>query len=412
MSNKILLPQLVSYLATTTGKSKKQADAFLKAYFNVLTEALVDHDIVKIKDFGTFKVNRVEARKSVDVSTGAETKIPPHYRIVFTPAKSMADKVNEEFAWLEIVELADNLTGEDLDDAGVGESEELGEEMEKEFGEIEPVEPFGPVDPEDPPLDEPEPEDSAVAPQDPSPAAPPDAPAAFDPYALIMEEMAEEENNNDGEFVTRGELENVATKADLKIIARNIKKLRKSVSDCEVTSRERSRSTLLWSLIFCLIFLTGSFFIMYYMLSNKLTEQYGSAPQETSVTAETDDEYAPATVANIPEEQETGEDSMEVPTVMTEGTPDRTSDIKTMDKVTTTRYLTTMAKEHYGNYNFWPYIYLENEAILGHPDRIKPGTTVVIPNIEKYDVDPNNPKDVDKARKLGVEIYRKYAQDN
>ncbi len=38
-----------------------------------------------------------------------------------------------------------------------------------------------------------------------------------------------------------------------------------------------------------------------------------------------------------------------------------------------------MAKEHYGNYNLWPYIYEENKAILGHPDRIRPGTKVIVP---------------------------------
>ena len=83
------------------------------------------------------------------------------------------------------------------------------------------------------------------------------------------------------------------------------------------------------------------------------------------------------------------------------------SNVKAIDKITDTRYLTTMAKEYYGNYNLWSYIYLENEGKLGHPDSIKPGTTIIIPHLDKYGIDPSNPEDIDKARKLGVEIYKK-----
>ncbi len=81
---------------------------------------------------------------------------------------------------------------------------------------------------------------------------------------------------------------------------------------------------------------------------------------------------------------------------------------KTYDTITRTRYLTTMAKEHYGNYNLWPYIYEENKSFLGHPDRIRPGTQVVIPDLAKYGVDPKNPADIDRAKRKGVAIYARY----
>ena len=49
--------------------------------------------------------------------------------------------------------------------------------------------------------------------------------------------------------------------------------------------------------------------------------------------------------------------------------PTKASDEPVYDTVTTTRYLTTIAKEHYGNFNLWPIIYEENSSFLGHPDR-------------------------------------------
>lgn len=78
------------------------------------------------------------------------------------------------------------------------------------------------------------------------------------------------------------------------------------------------------------------------------------------------------------------------------------------DTITRTRYLTTMAKQYYGNYNLWPYIYMENQSFLGHPDRIKPGTKVVVPPLSKYGVDPKDPAQIEKARKMGVEIYNRF----
>ena len=88
--------------------------------------------------------------------------------------------------------------------------------------------------------------------------------------------------------------------------------------------------------------------------------------------------------------------------------PTRPSDEKVYDTITKTRYLTTMAQDHYGNFNFWPYIYKENQAILGHPDRIRPGTRVVVPKLSKYGVSADNPKDIAAAKRLGVEIYSRY----
>lgn len=80
------------------------------------------------------------------------------------------------------------------------------------------------------------------------------------------------------------------------------------------------------------------------------------------------------------------------------------------DAIGKTRYLTTMSREYYGNPNFWPYIYEENKAKFGHPDRIKPGTPVVVPSLKKYGVNPKNPADIEKAKRLGKEIYARYGK--
>lgn len=78
------------------------------------------------------------------------------------------------------------------------------------------------------------------------------------------------------------------------------------------------------------------------------------------------------------------------------------------DTVSSRRFLTTMARQYYGEMAFWAYIYIENSDKLGNPDRIAPNTVVVIPPAEKYNIDKMNPKSVDDAKQKGLEIYSKY----
>lgn len=532
MSSKILMPQLVAMLAASTGTPKKQAEAFLKAYFAVIADTLGNHEQVKIKDFGTFKVNRVEARKSVNVSTGGEVRIPPHFKVVFTPAKQMADKVNKEFAWLDIVEISENVSNNELeaptvdnDDniAGASEvvtapkvdtiettvlevapvireeiiathdektitatekvigieeeivepvnvetdivvpveaitreeeerSEKLGEELEKDFGEVEPVEPFGPVDPDDPMPGQPIPENSAplqnvrqanIIPEgvpvekninevtssgeltDGEVISSPqhiNVDKDFDPYAIETSTPPEPQIPESPYYITKDDIGNLATKSDFRIVAKNIKKIKAGLEEIDTRAKKRSRKMFAWSLVFSAALVIGGFFLTYWILLNNLSSRGHQAAEylETELKEEIDEEsYALATLSHaenrpkeevepVVEETPAKEAKREETSSTAPTTP---SDIKAMDRITDTRYLTTMAKEHYGNYNLWPYIYLENESKLGHPDRIKPGTVVVIPNVDKYNIDPSNPKDIEKARKLGVEIYKKYAKD-
>lgn len=81
------------------------------------------------------------------------------------------------------------------------------------------------------------------------------------------------------------------------------------------------------------------------------------------------------------------------------------------DRIGKDRFLITMAREYYGNPYFWPYIYEENRVKFADPDRITPGSGVVIPNLSKYGVDPNNPADVQKAKELGKEIYARFGKN-
>lgn len=107
-----------------------------------------------------------------------------------------------------------------------------------------------------------------------------------------------------------------------------------------------------------------------------------------------------------------GRRSRNVPLIPSDGKPSGGDSYNAIayDKVTTTRYLTTMAREYYGNHEFWPYIYEENKAKLGDPNRTIPGTMVIVPSLRKYGVNPKNPADIEKAKIMGREILDRYGR--
>lgn len=76
------------------------------------------------------------------------------------------------------------------------------------------------------------------------------------------------------------------------------------------------------------------------------------------------------------------------------------------DTVTSTRYLTTMARKYYGNNSFWVYIFIENRDKIKNPDRLSPGTVVVIPPAEKYGIDADDPASVRRASAKLAEVER------
>lgn len=80
----------------------------------------------------------------------------------------------------------------------------------------------------------------------------------------------------------------------------------------------------------------------------------------------------------------------------------------TTDTVTAGRFLTTMARAHYGRMEFWVYIYEANAAKLGHPDRLDAGTVVVIPPADSLGLSADDESQIDIAERKAAEIYARF----
>lgn len=87
--------ELVNAMATKTGASKKATDETLKAFIEVVTNALVKGDKVQLVGFGTFETRARAARKGLNPQTKQEIKIPACKAPAFKAGKALKDVVNK-----------------------------------------------------------------------------------------------------------------------------------------------------------------------------------------------------------------------------------------------------------------------------------------------------------------------------
>ena len=87
---------LIAAMAAKTGSTKKDAEATLNAFVDVVTESLVKGDKVQLVGFGSFEVRKRAARKGRNPQTKEEIKIPASKAPVFKAGKALKDLVNNK----------------------------------------------------------------------------------------------------------------------------------------------------------------------------------------------------------------------------------------------------------------------------------------------------------------------------
>ena len=106
---------ITSALAKQHNLSADDAAAFVDAFFDIISSELKNGNQVKIKGLGTFKVQAVKPRESVNVNTGERVLIEGHDKISFTPDTVMKELVNKPFSQFETVVINDGVNTEELE---------------------------------------------------------------------------------------------------------------------------------------------------------------------------------------------------------------------------------------------------------------------------------------------------------
>lgn len=83
----------VAKMAEKTGSTKKDAEAAVNAFLEVVTETLVAGDKIAFTGFGSFEIVERAAREGRNPSTGAAIKIPASKAPKFSAGKSLKDAV-------------------------------------------------------------------------------------------------------------------------------------------------------------------------------------------------------------------------------------------------------------------------------------------------------------------------------
>ena len=455
MNQKITFPELVNAISESTGYSKHLSEEFLKELFSLIANTLASGENVKIKKLGTFKVVEVDARKSVKVGTGEEIEIPGHKKVSFTPDKELAEAINLPFAAFETIELKDSVTDEMLestDDQPL--TDDISTEVKKE---VAPPLPLTEWDAEDDADDIDETKDdiapeSSEMPDEGDDITQSDLDNIAD-YNDIEEDDSiiiaasdeidieptsdDNETNATAESIDSVDSESAEERpsetveiSEQRIIETPISEAsidkestsEESESQAIVSERESSENSLqsdidsdeetstrrkgflpgfIWGIVASLaVFAIAATAI--YFVNPQLFDIDSEASTLSTQIASADNLATDSTSAITDTAQgSTSEEKVIMPDT-------KPSDEVVYDTISLTRFLTTMAREHYGNYHLWPYIYEENSKILGHPDRIRPGTRVVIPSMEKYNINPDDPECIKQAKRKGVEIYNRY----
>ncbi len=440
-------------LADDSGRSKRFSEDFLREFFSIISERLEAGESVKIKGLGTFRLSRVEPRKSVDVTSGKPMEISGHSKVVFIPAKEIAEGVNAPFEAFTSIEIGDDIDIDQLmsfekttevepTDEGEFEEEDIMIPAEAEnqdsmrvsfrstptnFGnpdnlkneerqdELEDLEEF-----EEP--------DNLIKIADPIDYEEPDDLDEIEESEELGEtEETSEETQKPTEAISSATTEESAEPRQETESSEKDETSDDSVDFEEEEFQEEVSGKRNWikGVLICfaaaIVALLATFAVWYIFATNDFNKRFNR--ESSSMAKGAVDGFTVGKATESPEieeadnqilldtaqDEEEGTDEEELKAEFDE-VPTAPSDAIVYDTISTTRYLTTMAKKHYGNYNLWPYIYEENKAKLGHPDRIRPGTPVVIPKLSKYGVDPNNAADIEKAKKMGVTIYAKYGK--
>lgn len=135
----VTIKDIAKIIASQHNIKIAEAEEFVQKLVDTINEGLETDRLVKIKGFGTFKMQAMKSRASVNVNTGERVIIGEHDRINFLPDASMKNAINKPFAHFETVEIDDDspllnemAPVEDSEESQDDEQEEILEEEKTE----------------------------------------------------------------------------------------------------------------------------------------------------------------------------------------------------------------------------------------------------------------------------------------
>ena len=385
MADKLSWSELRRALAQRANISEKDANTFLTAFNAQLLEALKTEKQVKINGLGTFKLQAVAPRKSVDVTTGNEITIEGYNKVSFVPeagVKELIEKVEagEAVEALDPIQKLGAQADEIVDILG-----DLGELPKEEKAE-EPVEEAAPV--EEPKEEEPVEE-----------AAPVEEPKEEEPVeeTAPVEEPKAEESVEETAPVEEPKEETTPVeepKEEEPVVEEPVAEEQKEEEEPLIVSEKpaKKKNYFLRALLISFIILLILCVVGYFFLRKQVCEWFDilkekvekielfnkcSAPSEEVKAAAAEDEL----VLEVPEEAAEQVAESEAPKAEVQKA--KYEELLLTEEITEGSRLAWISRKYYGHPDYWPYLYDANRDRIDDPSNVPVGTQIRVPKLTK-----------------------------
>ena len=441
MNDRLSLQDLIDLLAKKQEITKKEAEVFLRELIAVISETIESNESVKIKDFGTFKLVKVNARKSVDVNTGEAIEIAAHYKLSFTPDKLLKEAINRPFAHFESVVLEEGVSFDNIEKDETVNIEEADEEedvsVDEETNEASPTPTADPqqVENEDftPELVS---EDTTIIETENT------SPNTEEEQLEEINNREEEARQSDNEAIAPSETENIPEPITDEVSEKRILEYKQRIEEAKLAAKEKDleyeklvketrqaakRRKKFVSLGFFIFLIIAAFLIggLYFQeIARFLTEgptgngntaivadKQNIDEQKTDTLAVSSDSITKAkeqdSIAIVTEKTLPSENSIKPQTQKTEQ-PTATKGNTPLAIITIEpgNTLRNISLKYYGHKSFCVYIYEENKDKIKNINSIPLGTKLTIPSPSKYGINLQDQASLDKAKAKERELFK------
>ena len=383
--NKLNNVHLRQAIIDRTDATEREANLFLRVLVEQIIAGLQGGEQIKINGLGTFRLQEMAPRKSVNVNTGEPIIIPGYTKVVFAPEVSMREMVEKNKSVTPIVNLnADTLVAP-VDEEALSPLEKLGRQADEIVGILADLG-------QDPRMRSQAAEESAHAKE--APAETVDSAAteevAEEPVSEeVAEEVATEEMISEVVAEEKAEEEVAETVAEpiaepiVEPVAEPVAEPTKEESVvvpvepiapiAGKTDKKRKyhffRDTLI-CVVCLLVVLAGGFLFLRGAMANWIDSLVAKREPVATDTV--------VAIPSTPMVEEVTED-----TAVIENAPELPvyQQFIATEEIREGSRLTWLAYRYYGNKDLWVYIYDANKDHLGNPNEIRVGTPIRIPRL-------------------------------
>ena len=132
--NKLNNVHLRQAIIDRTDATEREANLFLRVLVEQIIEGLRSGEQIKINGLGTFRLQEMAPRKSVNVNTGEPIIIPGYTKVVFAPEVSMREMVEKNKSVTPIVNLNGDSSAAPVDEEALSPLEKLGRQADEIVG--------------------------------------------------------------------------------------------------------------------------------------------------------------------------------------------------------------------------------------------------------------------------------------